>query len=195
MKTVKNINAILDDVTITPTFKKFVRYSEEIHKYINENELFNFEKRQTFMKHHYAFHSKISLFYSKWSHFVLDWLLNHNNPCIIRFVSYHRYISKLKHRRTSTEYLHLPFRMYIDGIICAFKTLAERYDLGIDRSDRSEEYVVYEGMWDFRYKNFINISPEFGIPTTIMLYDMYDQWHFENAFQSCVQNNLEQMLT
>lgn len=185
MKTIEDINQILDDVSLFPTFKKFIKYDEEIKKYIDEHELSTNEKRKQFIKTNFVFYSKISLFYYEWSRFVLSWLLRKDNPCLIRFVSYHRYISKLGHRRTMTEYFNLPNRMYIDSVICAFRALSERYDLGLNGNR----------VWEFHYKNFINLSSEFGVPTTITLYDMYDQWHFENAFQSCVQNKLDKLLT
>lgn len=189
MKTVADINEILNDITITPTFKKFIVYSEKIQEYIRENELFNIENQKLFVKNNFAFYSKISLFYYKWDHFILNWLLQYDNPCLARFIMYHRYISKLRHKRTSYKYFNLPMKIYTECVIYAFKTLSQQYDLGIYKNKEIIE------TWDFHYKNFINISPKFGIPITITLYDMYDQWHFENAFQSCVQNKLNKMLT
>lgn len=189
MKTIEDINQILDDVSFAPGFKKFIKYDEEIQEYANGHELGNYEKQKQFIKKNLVFYSKISLFYYKWSRFVLSWLLRRDNPCLIRFVSYHRYISKLGHRHTSTEYFNLPKEMYIDAVICAFRALSERYDLGFEDSGDGN------GNWKFHYRNFINLSSEFGVPTTITLYDMYDQWHFENAFKNCVQNKLDKLLT
>lgn len=186
MKSIKEINRILDDITFAPSFQKFMLHAKEIKKYIDANKLFDQTNRKLFMKNNFVLYSKISLFYYKWSRFVLSWLLHEDNPCLVRFVLYHRYISESGHKRSSSKYLNISIKLYTMMVIHAFETLSEHYDSQNNDTGRK---------WTFYYQNFIKLSPELGVPTIITLYDMYDQWYFENALMNCVQHKLLEKVT